>query len=81
MWAHRVEAQKALLDNIRDMKEFNLVSRDRQTQGHNRQQRDNMKEEICRKFQILWYWAPARQCPVYGKKCSRCGKMNHFKAV
>ena len=36
MWAQRVEAQKAVLDNITYTNEFDSIRKDRQKQGHNK---------------------------------------------
>ena len=48
MSAQGVEAQrtqKGVLDNIRYVKEFNPIRRDRQNQCHSRQQKDSIKEK------------------------------------
>ena len=48
MLAQRVEAhkiQKEVLHNIKDSKEFNIVRRDRQNYGYNRQQKNNGNEK------------------------------------
>ena len=73
--------QKAVLDNITDAKGFDLKRRDRQ-KGQNKQKKQSIKEkkliENCRYCGKRY---PQKQCPTYGKTCSRCVKVNHFKAV
>ena len=32
-------------------------------------------------MQVLWKEPQQRKCPAFGKKCRKCGKENHFKAV
>ena len=63
-WAKRVEAQRsqnAVLENTRDVKEFDLIRRDRQRPGQkvNRQQRRNGKEKNS-KLKIMGNNAPAK---------------------
>ena len=48
VWAQRVEVQrahKAVLDNIRDAKDFDSTSRDTQKPGQSRQQKEDVKEK------------------------------------
>ena len=85
IWTQKVEAQmtqKEMLNNIRDVSEFDVVRRDRQKHGNSRQQRDNGNgKKIVENCKYYGTGHPQKLCPMYGKKCSVCGKINHFKAV
>ena len=54
------------------------LRRDRLKQDHSRQQRNNVYEKkLADKCKFCGMGHP--QCFAYGKKCSGCRKMNHFK--
>ena len=85
VWAQRVEvqrAQKAVLENLRDAKDFDLVKRDRQRWGQNRQQREAVKEKkVIENSKYCGMTHLQKQCRGYGKTYSPCGKVNHYKVA
>ena len=53
-----------------------------QKHGNNGQQKDNgNKKEMTEICKYCGTGHPKRQCSIYGKKCWRCSKMNHFKVA
>ena len=84
-WAKWIEAQrsqKAMLYSLTDNKEFDTVSRtkyrtepDDYVERHmSTQQKENTQH--CRYFEIIHQ--PV-QCSAYGKTCSNCFKLNHYR--
>ena len=84
VWAQRVEVQrtqKAVLENIRDTKDFNLIRSDRQRPDQNSQQRHIVKQKIIENYRYSGMTHPQKQCLANGKICSRYGTVNHYKVV
>ena len=81
-WANRVEAQwaqAAILNDITESQKFDKIKMAQKTNG------SWDRETTCPTYQ-KWLCrysgshAP-RECPAYGKMCTGCGKMGHFKRV
>ena len=83
VWAKRIEvqrAQAAILSDISQSQKFDKVKM---------VQKPKTRQDIETTCQAYHKWpckycggsyAP-RQCPAYGKTCTGCGKMGHFKKV
>ena len=82
-WAKRVEAQwsqAAILNNITESHKFDKIKMAQKLKSSwDRETTPQMSHrQPCR------YCGGShmpRQCPVYGKTCTRCGKMGHFRKV
>ena len=78
-WAKRVKAQRAqraILTNIQENKKFDTIRCMRQNS-------ENMcdSQTMKRKCQSCGTADKLRRFPSLGKKCTRCGKSNHFQMV
>ena len=76
IWANRVEAQRAqvaILSGITESQMFNKVKVVRQQATH-----PALTKRPCR---YCGSSHALRQCLVYGKTCTGCRKMGHFKKV
>ena len=80
VWAKRIEAQAAILNNITESQKFEKVKM---------AQRPKTKQDVETKNPVYHKWPckycggshVPRQCPAYGKMCTGCRKMGHFKKV
>ena len=77
MWAKRVESdQKAVVDNILDAIDFDLIQRDRQTPGQDSQHKVSKKREIDRELYRLKHRAPTENFQFNSVLCVPvCGKL------
>ena len=83
VWAKRIEAQwvqAAILNDITELHQFDKINMASKTKG--RQVRLSPNATVnrwpCRYCSRIH--AP-QQCPAYGKTCTGCGKMGHYKKV
>ena len=84
-WAKGVEAnraQSAIMDNLTETKEFDKV---KIAKGGLRYKGGNVqthtKAPAKKNCSYCSSSHPPRQCPAYGKMCTDCGKVNHFREV
>ena len=82
-WTKRIEvqrAQAAILNNITEMHQFNKIKVAQKSKENYMGCMPNTANSwhLCRYSSGIH--AP-RQCPVYGKMCTRCGNKGHFKKV
>ena len=80
IWAKRVEAQwtqAVILSDITDYQRFNQVKVARHQAGQRAMHRAPLHQP-CRYYGSVH---ALRQCPAYGKTCTSCGKLGHFKKV
>ena len=60
-------SQKAVLENIRDEKDFDFITRNRELSGQNRQQIEGVKEkEVIENCKYCGMTHPQKQCQAYG---------------
>ena len=78
LWAQRVEAQmaqKVVLNNIKEAKEFDFVRHSTPQHGSE----DPKKQKRVDNCKCSGTGNLFRHCLAYGKQCRECGKPNHFK--
>ena len=82
-WAKRVKAQRAqasILNDITETKTFDKV--EKKPESKNTQGREaNATTHQRWPFRYCGGSHAPRQCPAYGKMCTACGKMGHFRKV
>ena len=83
IWVRRTEAlraQAAILNNITESHHFDKVKVTKKSKEDNMKLAPGMtgQQLPCRYCGGIH---TPRQCPAYGKTCTRCGKMGHFKKV
>ena len=78
-WARQVEAQithTAVLNNLKINQEFDAIQLEKQKKyKHKPQQSQTSMCKYCVSNHL------PQRCPAYGKRCGKCGKMNHSTAV
>ena len=82
-WAKRVEAQwaqAAILNDITESQKFNKIKMTLKPKGSGDRETTHptYQKQPCR---YCGGSHTPRQCPPYGKTCTGCGKMGHFKGV
>ena len=83
VWAKRIEAQQAqvaILSDITELKIFDKVQMVQKTKGRWDIETTHQAHQKCPCKYCGGSHVP-RQCPAYGKTCTRCGKIGHFKKL
>ena len=84
-WAKRVEAQRAqsaIMDSLTETKEFHKLKIMKATYKDSpRRPSIYTKHPQNRQADIVGPAIPPRQSLAYGKKCTFCGKIGHFRGV
>ena len=82
-WTKRIEAQRdqaAVLNNITELHQFDKIKVAQKPRGGNVRHTPSMTVQQC-PCRYCGGTHVSKQCPVYGKTCTRCGKMGHFQKV
>ena len=82
-WAKRIEVQwvqAAILNDITKLCQFDKINMASKTKGRQVRQALNvtLNRQPCRYCSRIHM---SQQCSAYGKMCTRCGKMGHYKKV
>ena len=79
-----VWSQKAMIESLKDTKEFGMLRKARQKLEQKQcESKNSMKHhtENNRKCGYCGSYQLVRQCPAYGHMCDNCGKEKHFRSV
>ena len=84
-WAKRTEAQELQKTKVKSVKEtmdFNRTEKSKPIQNKSNEQKQHKTPTIKQqKSRYRGSFHPSRQCLVYGKTYSNCGKETHFRIV
>ena len=83
-WAKRVEvqrAQSAIVNSLTEVKEFDKLKVVRSAHGDSHKRYMQTKIPTKQTCKYCGSSHSLRQCPAYGKKCTYCSKIGHFRAV
>ena len=83
VWAKRIEVQRAQAVIINDITESQKFNKDKLAQKSKTKWDMETTHPMYHKWPCRYCGRNhvPRQCPAYGKKCARYGKMGHFKKV
>ena len=85
VWAKRVQSQRvqsSIITSLRKTKVFEKIKTIKGGQRHNlRKLQAHAKMPMKQSCSNCGSSHPPRQCLAYGKKCTYCGKINHFREV
>ena len=79
LWQRWVEAQRmqtAVLNDLKVYQEFDALQSQKQTKYKQKSQRS--QQNMCKYCRSIH---PPQKWPLNGKRCKRCGKLVHFRAV
>ena len=83
-WAKRIKvqrAQSAIMNNLTEAKEFDKIKVTKNVHQDSPRRQMQTKMPPKQTCQYCGSSHPPRQCLAYGKTCTKCSKIGHFRAV
>ena len=83
-WAKTVEAERAqstIINSLMDVKEFDKLKIVKNTYKDNTRRSTQTKVATKHKCRYCGSSHPPRQCLAYGKRCTECSEIGHFRVV
>ena len=83
-WAKRVEVQRpqsAVMNSLTEVKKSDKIKVSKHTHKDSARRHTQTKMSIQQACRYCGSSHPPRQCLAYGKSCTECGNIGHFRAV